>query len=673
MLYFVYFLFIGVGYEDATHILIIAILGFELLRRVKTPHPWPIGLIGIVLAGYAQIKFTDLLFGFFIVVLTLGYYLREGRRREAAWLAVSYLVAFLGIWLACSQSLLNLPAYLYYSWQISEGYQWAMGFPTPSEPLWKALVILAVFAAYGCYHLFTQPHRSRAVANTLLLGAFIFLQWKHGFTRPDGHMLGFFFCALLPLVAYPALLDDTGHHQRTHRWVFLGTMVLSLWGIENTINGSLRYSAIIVKAKILTNFDAALNWSKYRKNYREQLTVARRDNALPLTRGIVGRAPLDILGYEQGVALFNDFNYQPRPVIQSYCTFMPSLVKLNGDFFASEKAPRFALLKVESIDGRLPAMDDARVLLLLAHRYQFLRWEKGYTLWERTTGPFDPASVEPKPLRTAQLAINQVLPIEDLAAQQLWLKLSLPPSMLGQLRRFFYKLPQVKLSIEDTAGRDHEYVLPLPQGESGFIVNPLIENQEDYWRFAGNRPEKRARSLTLKIAPEDAKYFAPHAQVEISVLPVSRIGANTILKPNEDKFPMFQTYPTDFYSRSGLSVERIDDRDAAILHSPSRMVFDLPAGASAISGMFGFLPSAYTNGGNTDGAQFLIFWTDGTKRIDIYTKYLNPRFRPEDRGLQEFSVNVERYSGGHLHLEINPGPNNNASWDWAGWTNILIK
>ena len=673
LLYFVYFLFIGVGYEDATHILIIAILGFELLRRAKTPHPWPIGLIGIVLAGYAQIKFTDLLLGFFIVLLTLGYYLREGRRREAVWLAVSYLVAFLGIWLACHQNLLNLPDYLYYSWQISEGYQWAMGFPTPSEPLWKALVILAVYATYGCYHLFTQPHRSRAVANTLLLCAFIFLQWKHGFTRPDGHMLGFFFCALLPLTAYPALLEDTGRLRRLHRWVFLGAMGLSLWGMENTIPGCVRYSVATVQAKVRANFQAAFHWAETTEHYRELLATARRQNSLPLVREIVGRATVDVLGYEQGVALFNDFNYQPRPVIQSYCTFMPSLVKLNGDFFASEKAPQFVLLKVESIDGRLPALDDARVLLLLAHRYQFLRWEKGYTLWKRTPDPFDPAAVEPKPLRTARLAINQVLPIEDLAAQQLWLKLNLPPSMLGQLRRFFYKLPQVRLSIEDTAGHEHDYVLPLPQGESGFIVNPLIENQEDYWRFAFNRPEKRARSLTLIIAPEDAKYFAPQAQVEISALPVSRIGANTVLELNEDKFPMFQTYPTDFYSHSGLSVERIDDRDAAILHSPSRVVFALPAGASTISGMFGFLPAAYLNGGSTDGAQFLIFWTDGTKRIDIYTKYLNPRFHPEDRGLQAFSVNVESYSGGHLHLEINPGPNNNASWDWAGWTNILIK
>lgn len=671
--YLAYFLFIGVGYEDATHILVIAILGFELLRLVDQPRRWLIGLIGVVLAGYAQIKFTDLLFGLFALGLALGYNLWRGRRHEAALLALSYLAAFLGIWLACGQSLLNLPDYLYYSWQISEGYQWAMAFPAPPAPLWKALVILAVIAGYGFHHFLTHPRRLRAAANTMLLAAFVFLQWKHGFTRPDGHMLGFFFCALLPLTAYPALLDDPGRPRCLHRWVFLVVAGLCLWGMEDTITGCVRYSKTIVESKIQANLRAATHWAETGQRYRQQLALARRENGLPLTREIVGRSTVDVLGYEQGVALFNDFNYRPRPVIQGYCTFMPSLVELNGNFFATDKAPQFVLLKVESIDQRLPAMDDARVLLLLAHRYQFLRWEQGFTLWQRVPGPFDPAIAQPQALRTTKLAINRVLPIEDLAQQPLWLRINLSPSLLGQLRRFFYQLPPVRLSIEDTAGRPHEYTLPLPQGRSGFIVNPLIENQEDYWRFAGNRSEKRTRSVTLKIAPEDAKYFAPEAQVEVSALAVSSIGANATPELNEEKFPMFQTYPVDFYSRSGLSIERIEDRDCAILHAPSRAVFALPAGASSISGMFGFLQSAYLNGGKTDGAQFLVFWTDGIKRIDLYQKYLDPLNRPEDRGLQEFNVNVEHYSGGRLHLEINPGPNNNASWDWAGWTNILIK
>jgi len=38
----------------------------------------------------------------------------------------------------------------------------------------------------------------------------------------------------------------------------------------------------------------------------------RQDTAL-----LVGR-PLDVLGFEQAVPLFNDFNYRPRPVFQSY-------------------------------------------------------------------------------------------------------------------------------------------------------------------------------------------------------------------------------------------------------------------------------------------------------------------------------------------------------------------
>ena len=103
------------------------------------------------------------------------------------------------------------------------------------------------------------------------------------------------------------------------------------------------------------------------------------------------------------------------------------------------------------------------------------------------------------------------------------------------------------------------------------------------------------------------------------------------------------------------------------------MVFALPAGATTISGQFGFLPGAYTNGNKTDGAQFTVYWTDGTRRIDLFQKFLDPMTWAEDRGLQHFSADLHELSGGRLCLEIGPGPEQNAACDWTGWTNILIQ
>ena len=672
-IFFVFFLFFGITYEDALHMLVIAMLGFELLRIGGDPWKHRTALIAAVLAVYGQIKFTDLLLASFIVLVVLGYNIWRQRRREAALLGFFYVGTFLGIWVACGQSLLNLPDYFYGSWQISQGYQWAMGFPSPIVPLCIALVILSILAGYIGLHLFISPDRPRALANTLVLTAYLFLNWKHGFVRADGHMIGFFFCALLPITAYPALLDDPDRFRISHRWVFVGLMVLSLCGLENALWGVVRQSLSIFQFRIFGSIEYVLKWEETRQRYRDQLSLARTAADLYQIREIVGKSTVDVLGFEQGVAIFNKFNYRPRPVIQSYSTFMPALTKLNGDFFASPKAPDYALLKIQAIDLRLPTMDDAQVLLILAHRYSYLRTEKGYQLWKRNPGTFDPASIVPRLLRTETVEVNRPLLIKDLVGETLWLRADLQPSLLGSIRSFLYKPPQVTLDIEDTVGKHHEYMMPLPQGRTGFIVSPIIEDIVDYMHFTSNKPQKLVRALTLKIPPGDEKYFADSARFELSALPPATSGSTYFSSLNTRLFHMFRSVPVSYESLTGFSETVIDGRDVAIMHAPSQMIFDMPPNAKFVSGKFGLMPGTYTNGGKTNGAEFIVYWANGSTRVDLYRKFLDPLNKEEDRGLHDFSAKLEGLSGGRLYLDVDPGPYKDHAWDWTGWSDISIE
>ncbi len=672
-IFFIFFLFFGITYEDALHMLVIALLGFELLRIGGEPWKHRTALIAVILAVYGQIKFTDLLLASFIVLLVLGYNLWRRRRLEAALLGLVYIGAFLGIWVGFGQGLSNLPDYFYGSWQISQGYQWAMGFPSPVTPLWMALVILFILAGYVGLHLFINPDKPRAVVNALLLTAYLYLNWKHGFVRADGHMIGFFFCALLPITAYPTLLDDPDRLSRSHRWVFAGLLLLSLCGVENALSGVVRESLGIMQAKIYGNISSVIKWSDTRQYYRDRLAMERNAADLHQTRKIVGNAPLDVLGFEQGVAIFNKFNYRPRPVIQSYSTFTPALTKMNGDFFASNHAPEYVLLKIQAIDYRLPTMDDAQVLLILVQRYSYLRTEKGYQLWKRNPGPFDPASVLPRLLRTTTVEVNRPLVIKDLASQPLWLRADLQPSLLGSLRSFLYKPPQVRLDLEDSAGKHHEYLMPLPQGRTGFILNPMIEDIVDYMYFASSKPQKLVHALTLKIDPSDEKYFARSARIELSALPSASSGEAYFASQNSRLFQMFKTVPIFYDSYTPLSKSVIDGMEVAILHAPSQMIFELPPDAKTISGKFGLMPGTYLDGGKTNGAEFIVYWSNGSSRVELYRKYLDPVKKEDDRGLHEFSAKLEGLSGGKLYLEVDPGPFKDTGWDWTGWTDILIE
>ncbi|HEY4248782.1 MAG TPA: hypothetical protein VGM64_18310 [Lacunisphaera sp.] len=673
LIFLLFFLLLAISYEDALHMLIIAILGFELLRRSGMPWRNSTLLIAIVLSVSSQLKFTNFLLASFVVLLACAYSAYSRRWRQAGILALAYGLAYLAGWIALGQNVANLPAYFYGSWFISDGWLWSMGFPAPLPSLWKGLVILFLLIGYSAVHVRLHTDKPRAIANTLLLGAFIYLNWKHGFVRADGHMIGFFYCALLPLTAYPALLDDPPCGRRQHYWIFLGAILLSLWALENSLWGVLRNALGQFQGKVWSNIEQVVEWKQTRQNYRDHLNVARADADLYMTRDIAGKSTIDVVGFEIGAAVLNRLNYQPRPVIQSYSTFNPPLERLNYDLYASDRAPQYVLSKIETIDGRLPTMDDARVLLLLAYRYQYIRTEKGFGLWHLTPGPFDPVKYEPTLLRSETLPVNEPLKIAALSNQALWLKVDLQPSFLGKLRSFFYKPPQVVLHIETEQDLKRDFLMPLPQGRTGFVLNPLIEDVVDYMHFANSEPVKKVRSITINIPEDQLKFFAPTASIELSSIPFPTSGKKFFASEIERLLHMFQSFPVSYTSLTPVSETIIDGREAAVLHAPSQMIFDLPKNPKLVSGKFGMMPGTYTNGGNTDGALFIVYWSNGTDRVELFQRYLDPMKNKSDRGLQDFSGSLKGLVGGRLFLEIQNGPNNNKSWDWTAWSNIKIE
>ena len=671
--FYAFFLLFGATYEDALHMLAIALVGFELLHRAGRSWTWSSVLLVLLLAVLGTIKFTDLMLGLFIVLTGTAHEFWHRRFRAGLRLSAWFAGGFLAVWLLCRQNPLYLPEYFANSWIVSQGYQAVMGIPTPFAPFWKALVVLAVLAAYAGYNLHAHTDRPRTLARTALLGAFIYMNWKHGFVRADGHMIGFFYCALLPVVAFPLLLDDGATRARLKRWVLVSTGVLCLFGLRDALPGVIDQAAGMFQAKIWDNANKAANFPTLREYYDGFLGHERGGAELSRTQAVVGNASIDIIGYDQAYALLNHFNYTPRPVFQSYSVYTPELARLNADFYLSVRAPDYVLMRVNSIDERLPAMDDSAVLYIISHRYKYVLSEKGFQLWRKNPGPFDYAAFAPRPLQTRELAIGQPWPLEEFAHQQLWVSVDLAPSLLGRLRNFLYKPPHVYLEVLDTTGKTSSYRMAPPIGRAGFILSPVVEDLMGYVNFTSGEPDRRARRITVQVAPGDRKYFSAAARVQLSSLVASRSGRGFFDALNRDRFSMFKSVPVAFEAEANPSEESIDGQTVMVMHAPSEMTFDLPPSATEISGKHGFLAGAYTNGGNTNGAEFVITWSDGKDSVELYHRFLDPVNQPDDRGLKEFHLELKNLSGGRVYFRTLPGPFNIKSWDWTCWTGIEIK
>ena len=136
---------------------------------------------------------------------------------------------------------------------------------------------------------------------------------------------------------------------------------------------------------------------------------------------------------------------------------------------------------------------------------------------------------------------------------------------------------------------------------------------------------------------------------------------------------MFKTYPLSYDALNPFSEVMIDGREVAIMHAPSLITFDMVKDAKKVRGKYGFMPGAYSNGGRTNGAEFVVYWSNGGEHVVLYNHFLNPLENFNDRGLQSFEADLTGLVGGRIYLQVKPGPFNDFSWDWTGWTDVEIK
>ncbi len=664
---------LGVGYMDALLMVVIGLIGFEMVREAGRQNRWWVAA-GLGLYGFlAVIKFTNLMLCGFITLVAAALDLWQRRRGDAAWKVLWFFGSFLFLWTLCGQSVLNLPAYLRHSLEISSGYEQTMGLVGSGTALAMGVAVFLALVAYAGLHLLGHADRPRALAGGLVLGAYLYLNWKHGFVRADGHMIGFFICALVPITAFPALLDEPPRFRRLQRALLVPAGVLCVLGIHEALPGTVRFALGNFQERVYANLYNTLHFDRFYASYRDKLRTERHDHDLAKTRAVVGSGTLDVLGYHQAVALYNRFNYRPRPVLQSYSAYTPQLQQLNADYYASDRAPDFVLFRLETIDDRYMMLDDARALYVFLHRYEFVHSEKGFQLWRRRAKPFDAAAIAPQPLAATELAVGQPLDLSAHGTQPLWIEIDLPRTLLGRLRDFFYKPPIVRLALKDTKGNTTTYRLPLPLARAGFLINPMIEEIVGFMHFTGGTPERHAASATIIVDAADRKYLAPTARVKLAAARASQNGADYFLEAEKLRFHMFKTVPMAYEAQTPVSAGEIDGTPVMVLHARSEMTFNLREGAQRIRGAFGFLPGTYTDGGNTDGAEFIVFWSNGAERVELFKRFLDPVKQPKDRGLHRFDVPLPPQPGGRVFLRINPGPLGNYSWDWTAWTDIEIK
>lgn len=672
--YYLYFFTCGLAYNDAVHMIVILFFSFALARERIVARPWQSALLAAALAVMSLVKFTNLMLAGVGITAVLALYLWQKRWRDVIVISGAFLAAFLGGWIAVGQSLANLPAFFINSLSVSSGYVEAMGIDESGVTLACGLGAALSLAIYFGLSLHRATHQPRAIALAAIGGAALFLNWKHGFVRADGHVLAHFIICLFFVCTHPVLLQDDGPWRRAKGGLLTLCAAFSIVGVCLNSPVTLLYAPATLNTRIVDNAHNLLLLNELPRNARDQFASAQKMFALPAVKAVVGGGTVDVFGNEQAYAILNNLKLTPRPALQGYAAYNERLEQLDADFMASPRAPEFVLQKINgnTIDNRMPSLDDSLATRYLYHHYTYIMEDREFLIWKRTAP--NPALDQRTLLSTATARFGETITAADRGDVPVWCELDLHPSWLGRIRTFLYKPPLLHLAVTDGGGNKSVFRLVRGQAACGFLVYPHFMSNYNVVKFQEGGPGPRIASLAVELPRALQKYYKSRIDVRFFELPAfPRSLKKAGDRPDEVRYRLFNQVPVNVTTPYPPEVMSENGKDVMLTHPPSTLEFAVAATTHHLSGNFGFISRAYEEGNATDGAEFIIEWIDATDRTrTLFKRFLRPRDVPEDRGEQAFKIDLP-IGPGRLLMRTTAGPSNNIAFDWTYWTDVKFS
>jgi hypothetical protein len=651
-------------------------LALAVLLLVSEVRVAALVLSGLFLATLCLVKFTFAVFVVPAILLVTAWKMWETRRPVVLLLPVAYGTGLLGLWLATGQALANFPRFVTMSMEIASGYVEAMSYAGPWSVLFRALAIIALELAACLLAVWYAHRRQRFVVGLLLVLAALYLQFRHGFIRHDNdHILLFFgFALAVPFVVM--VIDPAALGGWLVRLCFGMSLVLTVqsFSVVDERYTSNWYPRAVSLWKTLRQH---ANWIRHPAARQAALDEMERSQSerwqMPRIKAFVGDHTIDMVSFRQGLLFLNGLRWTPRPIFQGYSAYTPRLLQANQDFYRSEHAPRFVLFHVDPIDGRLPATDDGGVLLELLHRYRPVMKEHDCLLLQlqEHAGAKD----LPAPERTSQQTfhLGEEVSIPSAPEEYLTAAFEFQLKPRGRLLHTLYRNPflYVNLRLSDGSTRKFRLVPGLAAHE--FLLNPLVEGNQDVVDLYGGKAAKRI--VSLSVTQED--FFGWHPYQAKCRLTLKAFPPAFVLPCSESELAAVSplatlgAYPS---AVKGYTREvEVEGQDRLIVEQGT-ITYTLQSGQHRFTGQYGIAPDA-CGSGKTDGVTFLIEYVAPTgERTTLFRSRLNPSESPADRGVHHFSVELPpNQGGGTLQLHTVDPPPHNTCWDWSFWSHIAIQ
>jgi len=459
---------------------------------------YPINFFVVII--FSSLGFLPLVKGSLLIlccavsILCTALFLFKKRKTLALTSLLFPLVSIVFFWTISGQPVTGLPSYFINMIPIVSGYTEAMALKGNTREI--TIYIAASLALLLSVFLKANKDMPTRMFLVSIYFVFLFLSFKAGFVRHDGHALIAGTSILLAGISTFFILNN-----HISKLLIIPSMIASFYINTNytTITSSalLNYTTSTFSASWsgIKNRITLKNWP--RSIFDNALESLKSEANLPVLKGTS-----DIYSYNQSYLIASGNDWNPRPVFQSYSVYTPALAEMNKQHLVGRNAPDNIIFRVEPIDRNMPSTEDGASWPVLMTNYRPVLFKNNFLFLEKNKKIED--------VRTSSLSVMDEkhkfgdiieLPVSD---QPLFAKIEITPTIIGRLVSILFKPSQLQLTVELSSGVKKQYRIISGMAKSGFIVSPLIENTLDFsMLYAPPGPLDENTVKSISISPKD--------------------------------------------------------------------------------------------------------------------------------------------------------------------------
>jgi len=362
-------------------------------------------------------------------------------------------------------------SYLLNGFEIINYYNDAMYIPSKFIVLIFALIIICIFFVISFYNFYKGLFLDiKFIKYHLLLSLFyLFVLFKQSFVRADiGHNLTFFLAVPYLFLLQSFFLKKSNIYSFRFNFIFLIFIIISLFFVNKQF---------ILKNNVQSNYKF---FNIYDNNNNAFLKTSSFDILPDRFLKVIKDKSVDIFPTDINIIYFNNLNYIPRPIIQSYSAYSNKFLHLNFDKYTDKNSPEFIIYHDGvKIDKQHPFWQDSFAELAMINNYDLidsfnLIYNKSYFLLQKrhTKRGFKKKLI----CETfASLNTSIIIPQSD---NMVFMECEIEYTLLGKLIRFFYQPSPLNIKLFDSNNNLNIVKGVIPLLGSGVLVNKALLNND---------------------------------------------------------------------------------------------------------------------------------------------------------------------------------------------------